>query len=184
MVPAEAYPVYLAVHVRGDPDAFEPQLRATAAAVDPTLRINELMPLDEVTGGEMKFYSFWFRLTLLISSIALLLSLAGIYAVMAFTVARRTREIGIRVALGASQRRVLASIFRRPLTQVALGVLAGTFVTGLLAYGINGMEVSPRGAAMVAAYAVLMLAVCLMACIVPTRRALAVEPTEALRADG
>jgi ABC-type antimicrobial peptide transport system permease subunit len=110
--------------------------------------------------------------------------LAGIYAVMAFTVARRTREIGIRVALGASQRRVLASIFRRPLTQVALGVLAGTFVTGLLAYGLNGMAVSPRGAAMVAAYAVLMLAVCLMACIVPTRRALAVEPTEALRADG
>lgn len=184
LIPAEAYPVYLAVHVRGDPDAFEPQLRATAAAVDPTMRINELMPLDEVTGGEMKFYSFWFRLTLLISSIALLLSLAGIYAVMAFTVARRTREIGIRVALGASQRRVLASIFRRPLKQVALGVLAGTFVTGFLAYGINGMAVSPRGAAMVAAYAVLMLAVCLLACIVPTRRALAVEPTEALRADG
>ena len=184
MVPAEAYPVYLAVHVRGDPGAFEPQLRATAAAVDPTLRINELMPLNEVTVGEMKFYSFWFRLTLLISSIALLLSLAGIYAVMAFTVARRTREIGIRVALGASQHRVLASIFRRPLTQVALGVLGGTFVTGLLAFGINGMAVSPRGAAMVGAYAVLMLAVCLLACIVPTRRALAVEPTEALRADG
>ena len=181
---ADAHPLYAAVHLRGDPAAFAPQLRAVVTEVDPTLRVSELLPLHEVTGGEMQFYSFWFRLTLGISSIALLLSLAGIYAVMAFTVARRTREIGIRIALGAGQRRVLASIFRRPLTQVAIGVLAGTFITGLLAYGINAMQVSPRGAAMVAAYAVLMLGVCMLACIVPTRRALAVDPTEALRSDG
>ena len=184
MRPTDTYPMYLAVHTRDDPEGFGPTVRATATAIDPALRIDELMPLDEVTGSETQFLSFWFRLTLLISGVALFLSLAGIYAVMAFTVARRTREIGIRIALGASRHRVLASIFTRPLVQVSLGVLAGTCLTAVLAIGINRGEVSPRGTAMVAAYAVLMLAVCLLACIIPTRRALAVEPTEALRSDG
>ena len=63
--------------------------------------------------------------TVVMSAVALLLSLAGLYAVMAFMVARRTREIGVRVALGGSRRRILMAIFRRPLIQMGLGVLAG-----------------------------------------------------------
>jgi putative ABC transport system permease protein len=104
--------------------------------------------------------------------------------VMAFTVARRTREIGVRVALGATRRRVLLSVFRGPLTQVALGVAAGALLLGsLFALGSGGFP-ALRHVGFILGYALLMFGVCLLACIVPTRRALNVQPTEALRAEG
>ena len=122
------------------------------------------------------------------TAVALLLSLAGIYAVMSFIVARRTREIGVRVALGASRVSVVGAIFRRPLIQVGLGILAGA---ALIAAG-GSLETEMPGltggltltdVAMLVAYAIVMLGVCLLACVVPTRRALGVEPTIALRMD-
>ena len=80
---------------------------------------------------------------MVMTAVALLLSLAGIYAVMSFIVARRTREIGVRVALGASRLRVVREIFRRPLIQVALGILAGAALVaagrGTLATQLPGM---------------------------------------------
>ena len=130
----------------------------------------------------------WLRVTILMTAIALLLSLAGIYAVLSFIVARRTREIGVRVALGASRQRVVGAIFRRPLTQVGLGILAGGALIAAAGSietempGLSG-ELSLRQVAMLLAYATLMLGVCLLACVVPTRRALRVEPTIALRMD-
>jgi putative ABC transport system permease protein len=108
------------------------------------------------------------------------LSLAGIYAVMSFTVSRRTREIGVRIALGATRRRVVSAVFKRPLRQLALGVLAGGGIVAFFTRATAG-EWSAKQVALVAAYLVAMLAVCLIACIVPTRRAFRIEPTEALR---
>jgi putative ABC transport system permease protein len=177
------YPAQMAVRVRGDPASFTPRLRALATEVDPTLRLYEPVRMDQVSRGELKFIAYWFRLLLGVSGVALVLSLAGIYAVTSFTVARRTREIGIRVALGANPRRVAAAIFRRPLMQVALGVLAGTGILALLMFNPEMEEPTPRSVAALAAYAALMMAICMLACVVPTRRALRVQPTEALRAE-
>jgi ABC-type antimicrobial peptide transport system permease subunit len=127
---------------------------------------------------------------MLLTAIALLLSLAGIYAVLSFIVARRTREIGVRVALGASQRRIVSAIFRRPLIQVGSGVVAGGILIAAAAEGITHTQMSNAGSGMslgllvqLVGYAALMFGVCLLACVVPTRRALRVEPTEALRAE-
>jgi ABC-type antimicrobial peptide transport system permease subunit len=110
--------------------------------VDPTLRLHRVLPLDEVVNDELKFYSFWFRITVAVSAIALLGSLAGIYAVMSFAVSRRTREIGVRVALGADPRRIIAASFRRPLTQVGLGVAAGGALVAVLLLGALGHRMS------------------------------------------
>ena len=118
------------VHVRGDPMSIAPRVRAIATSVDPTLRLYEFQRLNEVVNDLLWIISLWIRATAGLTALALLLSLAGIYAVLSFTVARRTREIGVRVALGASSRRVVIAIFRRPLTQVALGVAAGGPVIG------------------------------------------------------
>jgi putative ABC transport system permease protein len=188
----DVYPVFVAVHVTGDPQAFGPRLRALAGAVDPTLRLGALAPVSDARANDLVFYTFWYRLAVFVSWVALFLALAGIYAVMAFTVSRRTREIGIRVALGSDPRRVALAIFRRPLIQVGLGVALGMAWTAFMAYGVAGGSfeagrigeaISVRGVALVGAYALIMMGLCMLACVVPTRRALAVEPTEALRAD-
>jgi putative ABC transport system permease protein len=122
----------------------------------------------------------------------LLLSLSGIYSVMSYTVARRTREIGVRIALGASARRVITSIFRRPLIQVVVGVVAGSILIALgalvlqkteefSALGRQGLTIGEITTLI--GYAILMVGVCMLACLVPTIRALRVQPTEALRAE-
>ena len=178
------YPANVGVRLRGDAATFGPRVRALAAGVDPTLRLYDLRPLADVNQAELQFLTFWFRILLGVSAVALTLSLAGIYAVMSFTVARRTREIGIRVALGAAPWRVILAILRRPLTQVAVGIGVGATVVAAMLVGASGAALSLAQAAALTGYAAVMLAVCLLACIVPTRRALRVQPTEALRADG
>ena len=180
--------VYMMAHVRGDPMTLGPALREIATAVNPMLRLSEFQRVDEVNEGILWVVGLWLRVTILMTAVALLLSLAGIYAVLSFIVARRTREIGLRVALGASRQRVVGDIFRRPLSQVALGILAGAALiaaAGSVETEMPGLSggLSPRDVAMILAYAILMLGVCLLACVVPTRRALGVEPTIALRMD-
>jgi predicted permease len=183
VAPADAYPVQVAVHVKGDPQTFARHLRVLAAEIEPTLRLYDVEPLERERDAAAQGLAFWFQLFMLVSGVALLLSLAGIYAVMSFTVAKRTREIGIRIALGASQRRVLAAIFRRPLMQVALGIVCGAVVVTIMMHGIGGM-ISVKQGALLVVYAIGMMGVCLLACVVPTRKALQVEPTEALRSEG
>jgi putative ABC transport system permease protein len=194
--PGAAGPLDIVVHVRGDPMSLAPRLRIIAAAADPALRLSELQSVDQVTSGVLWILGLWLKVTLLLTAIALLLALAGIFSVLSFTVARRTREIGVRVALGASPRRVVAAIFRRPLMQVGVGVAVGGTIIAAVAVLASGhradqpLQVHQLGAgftlheaAVIAGYAAFMLGICLFACIVPTWRALRVEPTEALRAE-
>jgi putative ABC transport system permease protein len=181
--PARSGPLHLMVHVKGDPMTLAPRVREVSTAVDPALRLSGFQRVNEVTDQIQWVLLLWLRITMVLTAIALLLSLAGIYAVLSFTVARRTREIGVRVALGASKLRVVAAIFRRPLIQVAIGVVAGgaLIAAGAFALAVDGLSLSQLGVLL--GYAAFMLAVCLLACIVPTHRALRVEPTEALRSE-
>jgi predicted permease len=174
-------PVNMAVHVQGSVETLAPRLYALAAAADPTLRLYDLIPLDEVGSSLWLEFGYLYRVLIVVSAIALLLSLAGIYSIMSFTVSRRTREIGIRVALGSDRRRVVGAIFRRPLTQTIAGIACGGLVVLTMTDLITGL--SAREAAITAAYLVLMMAVCMLACVVPTRRALRIEPSEALRTE-
>ncbi len=176
----------------GDPMTVAPQVRQIAASVDPSLRLVQIQRVNELNDGMLWVIRLWRNITVVMSSVALLLSLAGLYAVMAFMVARRTREIGVRVALGGSRRRILMAIFRRPLIQMGVGVLAGISIimAATIVYpysdGPGAGEADGLTAAAVimqAGYAALMFAVCMLACVVPTRRALNIEPTVALRTE-
>lgn len=178
------YPGHLGVRVRGDPAAFAPRLRRLAARLEPGLRLHDVRPLNEAHAAELGFISFWFWLAAAVSGVAMFLSLAGIYAVMSFTVSQRTREIGIRVALGGTAERVVRAIFRRPLAQVGMGIVLGAALSALLVAAGERTALTLPSAAVLAVYAAMMTGVCLLACIVPTRRALGVEPTEALKAEG
>jgi predicted permease len=175
------YPLNMAIHVRDDPNAFTPRLRSVATDVEPTLRLAELMPLRNVVNAEVKFHQFWVRMTMIVSAMVLVLSLFAIYAVMSFAVSRRTREIGVRVALGGRPRHIVSAVFAQPLRQLGIGLVAGVvlvaWLTGMMKSGLpSGGQILMLGV-----YAATMTTVCLIACVVPTRRALAVEPTEALR---
>jgi putative ABC transport system permease protein len=181
LVRTSMYPLNAAIHVRGDPNAFAPRLRAIATDVDVTLRLTDLMPLKDVVNGEARFHAFWVTMTTIVSVMVLVLSLVSLYAVMSFAVARRTREIGVRVALGASHWRIVRAVFRQPLRQLGLGLLAGTVLVWALLGGTDNGLPTPTELLTLGAYTTLMAIVCLIACVVPTRRALAVQPTEALR---
>jgi predicted permease len=187
---------FMMIHASGDPLALSPRLRAIAAAVDPNLRLSGITRIDLISDPMIWFISLWRQVTMVLTGVAVLLSLSGIYAVLSFTVAKRTREIGVRVAVGASPRRIVATIFRRPLTQVSTGILTGTVLVGLGSVVVRnhqpdtdfGMQTLAGGLSagqlsMLIGYAMLMLGVCLLACVVPTRRALSIQPTEALRAE-
>ena len=169
--------VNLAVKVR-DPSAFATKLRTLALDVDPTIRLTDVQPLTDVGGSEAKMNWTLTWVAWLVASIVLLLSATGIYALMSFTVTRRTKEIGIRAALGASQQRIVRDIFSRALIQISLGVLAGSGLAVLMGVG------SMQGVLLLLGADVVMLAVGLTACALPLRRALAINPTEALRAEG
>ena len=172
---------HIVVHVAGEPAVVAARVQALAAAVDPMLRLHDVASLREGSPTAWLEFNFLFKLLAWVSAIALLLSLASIYAAMSFAVSRRTREIGIRVALGAGAARVTPTIFARPLIQVGLGVLLGTKLTAALTVAVTG-GLSAAAAGLIAVYALLMLGVCLLPSIVPLRRALRVDPTEALRA--
>ena len=192
--PGSGFAPQMLIHTQGDPMALLPRVRAVAGGLDPALRLSEFRRVDRVTDPVLWLGGMWLRATLMITAVAVLLSLAGIYAVLSFTVARRTREIGVRVALGANSRRVIAATFRRPLTQVGMGIVAGGLLVTLgalvLSVHVPDSELRLSEAripleqlAILVAYVVFMLGVCLLACIVPTRRALRVEPTVAMRVE-
>jgi predicted permease len=190
-IPGSGFVPHMLIHARGDPMALVPRVRAIAGTVDPGLRLRELQRMDQIADDLLWLLGLWLRITLGIAAVALLLSLAGIYAVLSFAVARRRREIGVRAALGAPRRRVLTAIFRRPLAQVGLGIVAGATLIALLrmaAARTTQFDSWPDGltlgqVALLMAYAAFMLGVCLFACVVPTQRALRVEPIVAMRVE-
>jgi predicted permease len=178
-LPREAGPLRVAIHVRGDPQRFAARLRELAQATDPALRVIDPKPLPSVeddSPGKM----FLFELMVSLTLVTLMLSLAGVYAVTAFAVAKRTREIGVRVALGAQRLDVLTIVFKRPFVQMALGIGVGA----ILGFGLANDDLSKvhlDALGKTAVFALSTILCCALACIVPTRRALRIQPTEALR---
>jgi predicted permease len=179
-LPRETGPLRVAIHVRGDPQGFALRLRELAQATDPALRVIDPKPMPRLAESQS---AFWFALLVGFTFVTLMLSLAGVYAVTAFSVARRTREIGVRVALGARPRHVLATVFKRALVQIALGIGVGA----ILGFGIANdalSEVHLDDFVNTAVFALSTILCCALACIVPARRALRIQPTEALRDEG
>jgi predicted permease len=174
----------IALGVRGNPESFAARLRAVASEVEPALQIHDLMPLDEVGASGWLEYQYLSRVLAVLSALALVLSLTAIYSVMAFTVTQRTREIGIRVALGADRWHIIGAILRRPLAQVSFGIVAGGILVAVAFAAAFESTPTVTESALIAAYSTLMMAVCLLACIVPARRALRVEPATVLKIEG
>lgn len=177
-----SYPLYLATHVRsGDPTSVLPTLRRIAAEISPGLRLSDAQRLDQGTSSDALAWNGIANFILLVSGIALVLSLAGIYAITSFTVSRRTREIAVRVALGAQVSDVVTNIFRGPFFQVATGVVVGCVMVAALVARFGNLT---RHAPVLLAYGAAMMGVCALACVGPLVRVCRAEPTDVLRDDG
>ena len=165
----------LALRVR-DPVAFSSRLRAIAAEVDPMIRLTDVQQLGKVGGQQARINWTLTAVAWLVVFLVLMLSATGIHALMSFTVARRTREIGIRAALGAHHGRLVAAIFSRAFLQIGAGIVIGSGIAALAGLG------STRQVVLLISADAIMLVVGLGACAVPVRRALRIDPMEALRA--
>jgi hypothetical protein len=166
----------LALRVR-DPNAFASRLRTIAAEVDPLISLTGVQQLGTVGASEARISWTLTTVAWLVGFMVLMLSATGIHALMSFTVARRTREIGIRAALGAHHGRLVAAIFSRAFLQIGAGIVVGSSIAAL-----RGFD-SPKQVMLLIAADAIMLVVGLAACAVPVRRALRIDPMEALRAE-
>jgi ABC-type antimicrobial peptide transport system permease subunit len=189
----------LAVYVRtqGDPDNVLPALRAQAHAIDPNVTIFDAAPLRDFIGASLYPQKIAASLMSVMSALAILLAAVGLYSVMAYWVAQRTKEIGVRMALGARPSHVLRMVVSKGLAVTLAGVGCGILLAAVLARTIAAassfsaaMGVRTEllaGSAMdplvYAAAAVFLCAIAFLACWYPARRAASVNPTDALRAE-
>jgi putative ABC transport system permease protein len=176
----QVLPVTMAIRVRGgDPSTFARRLSDITAAVDPDLHLRSILSLHDALRKEQWIRRLESAMLGSVSMSVLLLSSAGIYALMSFAVSQRRKEIGIRIALGADRRRIIASIFSRALGQLAAGAGLGVAAAAALEKGNHLMR--GHGAVVLPAVALFMMAVGFVAALGPARRGLRIEPTEALK---
>lgn len=175
--------VDLLIRVRGsDPAQFTPRLRDVLADLDPTARL-QAMSFSQMERQSVLALRLILLATSLIVISVLLLSAAGIYALMSFTVSQRRKEIGIRAAMGADARQLLFSIFSKAALQLGAGVIVGVALASLLDIVSGGGILGSFGRSMLPIMSLVMIAVGLIAAIGPARRGLRIQPTEALRAE-
>ena len=175
---AEVDPVVVAVRVAGDAAPLVPRVGALARQVDAGLQLRDIATLQE-TVAQQQGEGIGGVVVGSILLAAVVFSAAGLYALMAVAVARRTREIGIRIALGANPRHVLGSVFARAGRQLGGGIIAGNSLILLLAWRADSLTADLLVSSVITS--VIMAAVGVLACAAPARRALRIQPTEALR---
>ena len=162
-----------------------PALRQEVRSLDPGLAVFNVRTLQDVVATSVARERFTAALVALFAGLALAIASIGVYGVIAYSVSRRTREIGVRVALGAERRGVLWLVTRETLALVGAGMLGGFAAAAVMANAIRGMlfQVSPADPLTYLAVIAVLAGVALAATYVPARRALAVDPMMALRAD-
>ncbi len=177
--------VKVLVQSRRAVEALAPSVRREVRAVDPDQPVAELQSMEEALGRFMTPFRLILGLTIAFAAIALSLAAVGLYGVIAHGVSRRTREMGIRMALGAGRAQVIMLVIREGLRLAVIGLVIGLLPGLALAkilpseiLGVGGLSPVHFGAAML-----LWLVVALVACVVPARRAARVEPMAALRCE-
>jgi putative ABC transport system permease protein len=167
----------------GDPLALLPGFRQTIASIDPEIPLGKVTSYDDLIASRFSIRRLAVLLTSIFSGTSLFLSVVGLYGVLAYTVSRQTREIGVRIVLGALSRNILLLIFKRGFSIVGVGIVAGSLtavafsgVLGTFLYGVAGNDPLTIGLSIL----VLCLAA-LAACLLPALRAIRINPVTALR---
>src|SRR5256885_3277819 len=174
---------FVVIRTAADPRALLPAIRKELRAAEPAMRAPQVIVWRQALYDSTQAQRTYMLFLVVFAAVGLLLAALGIYGVLAYSVARRTREIGIRMAVGAGRRHVLAMVIAEGGRLVAigtvLGVVAAFWLTRLIRHQL--FEVSPTEPRVFAAVVLLLLAIALLACWLPARRAAKINPMEALR---
>ncbi|MGH9144046.1 MAG: ABC transporter permease, partial [Vicinamibacterales bacterium] len=171
------------VRANGDAASIAPAMRAAVAGLDPLVPIGLVRPMDDVIDDSIAPRRLNFVLVSVFAAVALALTAAGLYGVMAYLVTQRTREIGVRMALGASRAQVLTLVLREAGTMTLSGIGLGIAVALMLTRSMTTMlfGVSAANPLIYLSMSLLLAAVSLLAVVVPSTRATRIDPLSALR---
>jgi ABC-type antimicrobial peptide transport system permease subunit len=173
------------LHVTGRPENFQTQVLNTLAEIDPNLTAIKITNLEEQLDSRLSSQRLIAQLTSLYGVLALVLACVGLYGVAAYTVARRTSEIGLRMAIGANSKQVLGLVLRSAMAPIVLGlgtgipvvIAAGHAIASQL-YGVKSYD------PLILTLAITVLAVsAALAAVIPARRAASIDPMRALRTE-
>jgi putative ABC transport system permease protein len=171
----------MSVRVRGNPATLAGRLPAIAATVDAGLLVRDAQPLSEWIRQRDTHLIMAAGIWAVVTAIVLFLSALGIFSLMSVSVSRRTREIGVRAALGAGPRHLLAGILSRAMALMGSGLATGGVVLLWIVAVVRPVEEISLYAGFLGVTSLVMLAACLLACVSPAMRALRINPTDALR---
>jgi hypothetical protein len=169
----------LFVRLRSDASALGGRLHTIVAGVDPALRVSQVGTAAEAWAAVRDGQRIFAWIFLSVAGIVLMLSVAGVSALMSFTVSRRTREIAIRRAIGARREQIVRFVFRR----VAFQLLGGIALGSLIAVPVLWNGLTDEGPRSLVIVAIVLLGSGLAACVLPVRRALAIDPATAVKTD-
>ena len=177
--------ISMAVRTAGAPMSLTKPVRDAVTQLDPDVPIYRVYSMDQALARPTWFIRVFGTMFMIFGAIALFLASMGLYAVMSFSVSRRTREVGIRMALGAQAGQVVRLIFRQGAWQLGLGLVVGLVLAAFLARftSIILFQVNPRDPVIFGGVVVVLTVVGIVACLIPARRATRVDPLTALRAE-
>ncbi|MGH9337511.1 MAG: FtsX-like permease family protein, partial [Vicinamibacteria bacterium] len=179
---------YLTVSIRteGGSEALLPRVKSVVDALDPDLPLRRVELLESAVDRSIGPTRFYFLLLTLFAALAVALAATGLYGVVVFLVSRRTREIGIRMALGARSGEVLRMVFVEAMRPALLGVAIGLAGAYLESKAIAALlyNVEPLDATVLGGVVGLMIAVAVVAVVAPARRATRISPATTLRGEG
>ena len=172
----------IAVRTRGDATSVAPLLRSAVSALDPNLAIYEISSMRLVIDRQTWFYTTFGTFFMAFGVCALLLAAAGLYGVMSFAVTQRTREMGVRSALGAKGTQLIALVMRRSVVQLTVGVVLGLALALLGSGALQPVlyHVDPRDASVFAGVVAMLAVVTTLASLLPARRVARIDPVKAL----
>lgn len=175
----------LDIRAAADPKSVAEQLRGALSSIDPDLPIGDITTVREQLSSNLAQQRLIARLTSIFGGLALALACLGLYGVMSYTVARRTAELGVRMALGATRVAVLSLILRSMLVVVGAGLLVGLVLSVLSVRAIGSLlfGISPYDATTMLSAAAVLILVSIVAGLKPAWRAALVDPAEALRTE-
>jgi predicted permease len=176
---------HLLVRTRIDPTRAANQIASAIHEIDPQQPVTEMQTLDQLRSLQLGTPRVTATLLGMFAALALFITIVGVSGTLALTVAHRTKEIGIRIALGAPKKEILRNILARGMAPVIAGIAVGTvaalFATRLLATML--FSISPNDPPTLGSIAILLAAVALIGCALPARRAIQVDPIQALRTE-